>query len=40
MPYARARSDCGAGEELGFIGYPLAGGGYDRTTGWCYPDGL
>lgn len=40
LRYARARSECGAGEELGFIGYPLSGGGYDRTTGWCYPDGL
>ncbi|RKG89975.1 hypothetical protein D7V88_11890 [Corallococcus terminator] len=40
LRYARARSDCGAGEELGFIGYPLSGGGYDRTTGWCYADGL
>jgi hypothetical protein len=38
--YARARSDCGPGEELGFINYPLTGGGYDRSTGWCYPDGL
>lgn len=38
--YARARSECGPGEELGYIGYPLSGGGYDRTTGWCYPDGL
>lgn len=39
-PYTRARSECGPGEELGFINYPLSGGGYDRTTGWCYPDGL
>jgi hypothetical protein len=38
--YARARSDCGPGEELGFVNYPLSGGGYDRGTGWCYPDGL
>ncbi|WP_224366434.1 hypothetical protein [Hyalangium versicolor] len=38
--YERARSDCGSGEELGFVGYPLSGGGYDRTYGWCYPDGL
>ncbi|WP_375743773.1 hypothetical protein NR800_00215 [Corallococcus interemptor] len=40
QPYKRARSECGPGEELGFINYPLSGGGYDRTTGWCYPDGL
>lgn len=38
--YARARSECGAGEELGFVSYPLANGGFDRTYGWCYPDGL
>ncbi|SEU34029.1 hypothetical protein [Stigmatella erecta] len=38
-PYARARSDCGPGEELGYVSYPLSGG-YDRTFGWCYPDGL
>nr|WP_245591575.1 hypothetical protein [Cystobacter fuscus] len=38
--YARARSDCGAGEELGYIAYPLANGGTDNTSGWCYPDGL
>lgn len=36
-PYARARSDCGPGEELGFISYPLADGGYDRSYGFCYP---
>ncbi|NNB84056.1 hypothetical protein HI292_00550 [Corallococcus exiguus] len=40
QPYTRARSECGPGEELGFINYPLSGGGYDRTTGWCYHDGL
>ncbi|WNG57285.1 hypothetical protein F0U59_22820 [Archangium gephyra] len=38
--YTRARSECGAGEELGFVSYPLPGGGFDRTYGWCYPDGL
>ncbi|WP_245815067.1 hypothetical protein [Cystobacter ferrugineus] len=38
--YARARSECGAGEELGYISYPLANGGADNTSGWCYPDGL
>ncbi|WP_161606538.1 hypothetical protein [Myxococcus xanthus] len=38
--YTRARSDCGPGEELGYVSYPLAGGGYDRTYGFCYPDGL
>ncbi|EPX61528.1 hypothetical protein D187_010147 [Cystobacter fuscus DSM 2262] len=32
--YARARSECGASEELGFISYPLANGGFDRTYGW------
>ncbi|MBU8899965.1 hypothetical protein KRR26_30595 [Corallococcus sp. M34] len=36
---ARARSACGAGEELGYIGYPLANSGYDRSYGFCYPDG-
>ncbi|QQR44649.1 hypothetical protein JKA73_00375 [Myxococcus xanthus] len=40
FPYTRARSDCGPGEELGYVSYPLAGGGYDRTYGFCYPDGL
>ncbi|WNG24367.1 hypothetical protein F0U62_10355 [Cystobacter fuscus] len=38
--YARARSECGAGEELGYVSYPLANGGTDNTSGWCYPDGL
>ncbi|WP_233261855.1 hypothetical protein [Vitiosangium sp. GDMCC 1.1324] len=38
--YARARSECGAGEELGYVSYPLADGGRDNTYGWCYPDGL
>ncbi|KFE72089.1 hypothetical protein [Hyalangium minutum] len=38
-PYKRARSECGAGEELGYISYPLPGGGSDRTYGFCYPDG-
>ncbi|MCP3137005.1 hypothetical protein [Pyxidicoccus xibeiensis] len=37
--YARARSECAAGEELGFVNYPLSGGGSDRTYGFCYPDG-
>jgi hypothetical protein len=37
--YARARSECGPGEELGYVSYPLAGGGSDRTFGFCYPDG-
>ncbi|MFP2912950.1 hypothetical protein ACLESD_49685 [Pyxidicoccus sp. 3LFB2] len=37
--YARARSECGAGEELGYVNYPLASGGSDRTYGFCYPDG-
>ncbi|WP_338279771.1 hypothetical protein [Corallococcus caeni] len=40
LRYARARSDCGAGEELGFVNYPLSGGGYDRGSGFCYHDGL
>ncbi|KFE72091.1 hypothetical protein [Hyalangium minutum] len=38
-PYKRARSECDAGEELGYISYPLLGGGSDRTYGFCYPDG-
>ncbi|WP_164018539.1 hypothetical protein [Pyxidicoccus trucidator] len=38
--YARARSECGAGEELGYVNYPLSGGGSDRTYGFCYVDGL
>ncbi|WP_246357504.1 hypothetical protein [Pyxidicoccus fallax] len=37
--YARARSECGAGEELGYVNYPLSGGGSDRGYGFCYPDG-
>jgi hypothetical protein len=37
--YARARSECGVGEELGYVSYPLASGGFDSTSGWCYPDG-
>lgn len=37
--YARARSECGAGEELGYIYYPLSGGGGDRGYGFCYFDG-
>ncbi|MCP3098503.1 hypothetical protein LZ198_06380 [Myxococcus sp. K15C18031901] len=37
--YARARSDCGPGEELGYIYYPLVGGGGDRGYGFCYHDG-
>lgn len=37
-PYERARSHCGAGEELGFVSYPLTGGGFDRTYGWCFPN--
>ncbi|WP_164012811.1 hypothetical protein [Pyxidicoccus trucidator] len=37
--YARARSECGPGEELGYANYPLASGGSDRTYGFCYPDG-
>ncbi|WP_431603504.1 hypothetical protein [Corallococcus macrosporus] len=40
LRYARARSDCGAGEELGYVNYPLSGGGYDRGSGFCYHDGL
>jgi|SRR5215217_1737162 len=39
-PYERARSDCGPGEELGYMSYGRAGGGFDRTYGFCYPDGL
>jgi hypothetical protein len=39
FPYTRARSECGAGEELGFVSYPLSNGGSDRTYGFCYPDG-
>lgn len=38
--YARARSECGPGEELGFVSYGRPGGGSDRTYGFCYPDGL
>lgn len=37
--YARARSDCGPGEELGYVSYGRPGGGSDRTYGFCYPDG-
>jgi hypothetical protein len=36
-PYTRARSDCGPGEELGYVYYPLSGGGIDRTYSYCYP---
>lgn len=36
-PYRRARSQCAVGEELGFVTYPLAGGGFDRTYGFCFP---
>jgi hypothetical protein len=35
-PYARARSSCPAGQELGYLDYSLADGGYDLTYGWCY----
>jgi hypothetical protein len=38
--YARARSDCGPGEELGYVSYGLSNGGNDRSYGFCYPDGL
>ncbi|WP_163998772.1 hypothetical protein [Pyxidicoccus caerfyrddinensis] len=38
--YARARSECGPGEELGYVSYGRPGGGNDRTYGFCYPDGL
>ncbi|MCE9669835.1 hypothetical protein LY474_18725 [Myxococcus stipitatus] len=40
QPYRRARSECAAGEELGYMSYPLAGGGFDRGYGFCYHDGL
>ncbi|WP_426757253.1 hypothetical protein [Myxococcus sp. Y35] len=39
-PYHRARSECGPGDELGYVGYALAGGGFDRGYGFCYHDGL
>ncbi|MFP2927417.1 hypothetical protein ACLESO_19900 [Pyxidicoccus sp. 3LG] len=37
--YARARSECGPGEELGYVNYGRGAGGSDRTYGFCYPDG-
>ncbi|WP_244227212.1 hypothetical protein [Corallococcus aberystwythensis] len=40
LAYTRARSECGPGEELGYVNYPLSGGGYDRGSGFCYHDGL
>lgn len=40
LRYTRARSECGPGEELGYMNYPLAGGGSDLGYGFCYHDGL
>ncbi|ABF87623.1 putative lipoprotein [Myxococcus xanthus DK 1622] len=39
-PYHRARSECGPGDELGYMNYALSGGGFDRGHGFCYHDGL
>ncbi|NTX01072.1 hypothetical protein HUA75_04785 [Myxococcus sp. CA040A] len=36
----RARTDCGPGEDLGYLGFVLPGNGFDRTYGFCYHDGL
>lgn len=36
-PYERARTDCAPGEELGYVSYPLDNGGFDRSSGFCYP---
>ncbi|MBZ4402175.1 hypothetical protein K8640_39380 [Myxococcus sp. XM-1-1-1] len=40
LRYERARTNCGPGEELGYFSYSRPPGGFDRTMGFCYHDGL
>ncbi|MCE9672667.1 hypothetical protein LY474_33150 [Myxococcus stipitatus] len=40
VPYHRARSECAPGDGFGYMAYPLVGGGWDRSYGFCYDDGV